>query len=755
MFEKQRFQNQIEFEESRSRGAVCTDTGQSGGRLLPRRSEHNTTVLIVDGAQVNRSLLKTIFSPLYHIQEAGCGREALNILHAIPDVSVIILNLNLPDMSGFDVMREMWRDAQIASIPVIVVIDCFDAENEVRALQIGASDVIQKPFREEALRLRVRNLIGWRESSRIKEQNLIYKLRLQQQEEILRLAQYDERTGIYNRQTFYRKAARLLQNNPKIPYLIVRADIDHFKVYNDVYGTEAGDKFLEKVGEICRKICPPNMIYAHYDADHFVFCFPESMPNTHLMIEQTEKEICRIQPDFDFILRFGVYRVEDLCLSVNLMCDRALLALHTIKGGYTKNVAYYCNSMRAALMEEQEIVSEMANSLEKGQFTIVLQPQYDHISGAIFGAEALVRWHHPRKGEISPAKFIPIFERNGFITKMDEYVWDQVCALLAKWRAQGRNIVPISINVSRIDVYNPRLVHILNHLITTYDLEPALLRLEITESAYMKNPEQLIEVVKRLRAEGFLVEIDDFGSGYSSLNTLKDVPTDVLKLDMKFLSSTENNDASGIILTSVVRMARWLDLPVIAEGVENAQQADYLKTIGCSLVQGYLYGKPMPPDEFEKLLDRSQTRKVIPGDKILGSFPSEELWSSEFQISTAFNRRMSAAGIFEVHNNKLEALRVNDRFFESFHIRRSRFKIRRDDLLNYILPKDKPVLMKAMQKAMHLKTEVECETRWHISGSSPVRIRSQIRVIACSANEYLLCAKMENMTEVQKSSEDD
>ena len=146
---------------------------------------------------------------------------------------------------------------------------------------------------------------------------------------------YTHLTGIYNRQTFYRKAARLLQNNPKIPYLIVRADIDHFKVYNDVYGTEAGDKFLEKVGEICRKICPPNMIYAHYDADHFVFCFPESMPNTHLMIEQTEKEICRIQPDFDFILRFGVYRVEDPCLSVNLMCDRALLALHTICLLYT------------------------------------------------------------------------------------------------------------------------------------------------------------------------------------------------------------------------------------------------------------------------------------------------------------------------------------------------------------------------------------------------------------------------------------
>ena len=283
--------------------------------------------------------------------------------------------------------------------------------------------------------------------------------------------------------------------------------------------------------------------------------------------------------------------------------------------------------MLKELLKEQELISEMEPALAKRQFILYLQPQYDYTTNTMTGAEALVRWKHPEKGLIPPGLFIPIFENNGFICKLDLYVWEEACRLLRKWIDLGLNPVPISVNISRRDIYSQNLVDIFENLIKTYKLDPRMLRLEITESAYMDNPEQLIKVVDDLRDLGFCIEMDDFGSGYSSLNTLKDVPVDVLKLDMKFImSATQGTDSEkskgGHILSSIVRMANWLKLPVIAEGIETGIQADYLKSIGCFYMQGYYFAKPMPVDEYERLLSVTSDSKTLLTieNQILSSF---------------------------------------------------------------------------------------------------------------------------------------
>ena len=250
----------------------------------------------------------------------------------------------------------------------------------------------------------------------------------------------------------------------------------------------------------------------------------------------------------------------------------------------------------------------MKGSLRRGEFLVYLQPKYELMSERIVGAEALVRWLHPQLGFISPARFIPIFEQNGFIYQLDKYVWEKTCQLLKDDIDHGRPVLPISINVSRIDLYSPNIVKVFEELIDKYDIPPKLLELELTESAYVENPQQIIEIAKELQARGFPILMDDFGSGYSSLNMLKDMPVDILKIDLKFLSDTQGDDhgRGGNIMTSVVRMAKWLDVPVIAEGVETQAQVDFLRTIGCECVQGFFYSKPVPIEVYEDLVTKDR-----------------------------------------------------------------------------------------------------------------------------------------------------
>lgn len=287
------------------------------------------------------------------------------------------------------------------------------------------------------------------------------------------------------------------------------------------------------------------------------------------------------------------------------MCDRALLVVDSIKGIYNRYVAVYDETIREKLLREKGITDVMSSALEEGQFIVYLQPKFSLKDNLITGAEALVRWIHPEWGFMSPGEFIPLFEKNDFIPCLDQYVWETVCAKLREWKKKGYTMIPVSVNVSRADIFRSHLEDIFQTLIEKYEIDPGYLHLEITESAYTNHPNQIINTMTRLKEMGFPVEMDDFGSGYSSLNMLSQMNLDILKLDMGFIQNEMKKAAEQSILSDIISMAHRLNLKVVAEGIETEEQAERLRELGCDYAQGYYFAKPMPVEEFENTYQKN------------------------------------------------------------------------------------------------------------------------------------------------------
>lgn len=425
---------------------------------------------------------------------------------------------------------------------------------------------------------------------------------------------FDVVSGLYNRVTFHIETSEMLMNNRLKRFALLRMDIERFKVINELWGREEGDRLLRYIGEKLRQklLSYNNGTFGRSEADIFYLCFPYTRENLNDIVSYIDRILREYKMDFQIIPYFGVYIILNHDMPINLMCDRSNLALRSIKGNYMKRVAYYDENMRQAMFWEQEMINQMGSALSKQQFEIYLQPQCDIKTGQPVSAEALVRWNHPEKGIISPGEFIPIFEKNQFIMKLDYYVWEHTCMLLRRWMDEERQVHPISVNVSRINLHNPKFCKIIKELVDKYEIPPKMLELEITETAYSDNQIRLTRIIEQLQSYGFKVLMDDFGSGYSSLNMLKETVVDVLKLDLAFLYGDNKKNRGENILASVIRMAKWMDLAVIAEGVETKEQADFLQEIGCVIAQGYYYARPMPVAEYENYLEQ---RKKNPATK--------------------------------------------------------------------------------------------------------------------------------------------
>ena len=711
-----------------------------------------SAILIVDDERMNRELLKNAFRQDYELLEAQNGEEALRILHEQTNVAVVALDLMMPQMDGFEVLRRIGENETLKAIPVVVMTAAADEEAQVRAFRLGAQDVVVKPFNARLVQARVHSLLERRKAEAIAKENELMRLSLEKQNEILRLAEIDEKTGLDNQQTFCRKVSAILRDEPQEKHLIVRWDVDRFKVLNDIFGLAEGDRLLRAIGDVCREFS--SYPIARLDADHFVCCLPKERFDSKKQVKFAVRFLSDFNPNYELTPRFGVYEVDDPGLDVHLMCDRALLALRSIKGSYTHRVAWYDDAMRNAMLNEQEILGQMEGALADGQFQVYLQPQFDHADGAMIGAEALVRWIHPQRGVISPGAFIPLFERSGFINKLDESVWEQTCRLLRRWLDMGLPVVPLSVNISRRDAYNPLLCDLLLGLLEKYELHQSLLRLEITESAYVENPEMVIAVTKKLRDNGFYVEMDDFGSGYSSLNSLKDMPVNMLKLDMRFIATGVSNDRCGIILSSVVRMAMWLGISVLAEGVETVKQADYLKTIGCGLMQGYLYARPMPADEFEQMLKTKQTGGM--DDRFLPSslFNSKEFWDPEAQAAVIFNSFVGAAGIFELCGDNAELLRANDGYYRLLHLPDRLSAQNVTSMLDFSFEEDKQIVLHTAHLALQTDGETSCTSRWHNLRypGGVMWLHTRVRVIARGRDRNAFYAAFDDVTDLKRTS---
>lgn len=431
-------------------------------------------------------------------------------------------------------------------------------------------------------------------------------------EELEYRALHDLLTGLYNQETFYEKTAELLKLSQPKDYEIIYWNIERFKGINDLFGKEVGDKVIVIMAEYLEKKFGKIGLCGRLSADHFVSCVKAGQFDYEVVLEELHTEFKKINIYYSVSVLCGIYEVSDLSLDVALMCDRAKLAAERIKNNFLHPIGIFHEQFRDSYIVEQELIGEMERALKNGDFYIVLQPIYNTTTGRPVSAEALVRWSHPEKGTIFPGVFIPLFEQNGFITELDEYVWEQVCKSLADMKKNGEHILPISINLSRLDLFEENVCEKIEKLIKKYELDPWMLKLEITESAYTDNSQQLAETLLKLKNMGFEILMDDFGSGYSSLNMLKNIPVDILKIDMKFIDNLELSERGASILVSVNRMAKLLNMIVVAEGVETKYQYEFMRDIGCDRIQGYYFSKPVEIDAFREIVKDDANNRMIP-----------------------------------------------------------------------------------------------------------------------------------------------
>lgn len=413
-------------------------------------------------------------------------------------------------------------------------------------------------------------------------------------------ATHDCMTGLYNREGFFEAAKEFVINHADEQMYIIASNIKDFKLVNELFGTDKGDEVLKNLAGILDKSGHRECVTGRIAGDKFVKAMLKEDFDEKLIVDKMEA-LCSLTEDGTYKMHayIGVCEVGDVNEPIQTMYDKANMAIDRIKGDYQQVVSFYDESDMKRLMMEKNVVAEFDRAIENKEFILYLQPQVDH-TGKALGAEALVRWQHPQRGLLYPNSFIGILERAGLIYKLDNYIWETSAQRLKMWKNAGLEQYHISVNISAKDFYYLDLYEVFTGLVKKYDINPARLNLEITETVIMADVKMHMEVISKLQEFGFHIEIDDFGSGYSSLNTLKDIKADVLKIDMLFLRDTENQSRSKAILSSVISMAKTLNMPVITEGVETKNQVDFLSVMGCEMFQGYYFSKPVPVKEFEQ-----------------------------------------------------------------------------------------------------------------------------------------------------------
>ena len=489
---------------------------------------HDKTILIADNSIINRMQMGGILASEYNILEADNGHDALDIMRERGEdgIDAVLLDLHMPGQTGFDVLAEKQANPAIADIPVIVITADSVTAAEVHALDAGAADFLTKPIEPEIMRRRVSLVINARE---LEEQ----RMRVRMLEEAAWITDHDDLTGLYTRKAFLREMQGMIDTHPDQEYLLAVWDFENFKTFNELFGTALGDKMLIAAARCMDDLFAGGGVYGRLGNDNFVFCFREGDADIEQVMEGIIGDISRLlsQNGIDFApsLATGVYLVEDTDVEVSVMLDRAMMARNTIKGDYDRHIAYYNSELTDRMLEEQDILNNMEHALENGEFQVQLQPVYGIDSNQPVSAEALVRWHRPGHGIVSPGVFVPLFEENGFISKMDHSIWEQVCQILASRHDRGLPEIPISVNLSRRSIFNSSLYDEIVALVEKYGIEPRLFRIEVTESSYTENIDLVISLVTRLQDYGFTVLMDDFGSGYSSFNAFSDIPVDILR----------------------------------------------------------------------------------------------------------------------------------------------------------------------------------------------------------------------------------
>ncbi|MDD4722789.1 MAG: EAL domain-containing protein, partial [Acidaminococcaceae bacterium] len=689
-------------------------------------------VLIVADQESNRILLKHILTGDYLVLEATNIMEAFTLL-AREKVDVIVLDGVIID--EFEFLRLKNEKLALKSLPILVITD-FNKEvaSEKRAA-LGVTKTLYRPIEPVSLR-----------------QYLTKSLLLHNGSGCQVSDKYDTLTGVYTMQTFVHKTNFFLQEKEALPFDIVCISLKRFNILNDLLGVEAGNNLLCFIAEqLYCFLHKQKVLFGRFDNESFVVCAGRSSDVGEKLLKFLAQKLNEQESAIKGSVAVGVYRAERTDLAIEIMAERAHFAAGKDHNNYISTLKIYSEADRIGMLKEQKILSEMHNALKNEEFKVYYQPKFNLTNNILIGAEALVRWEHPTKGIIVPEKFIDIFEKNGCITVLDEYVWEQVCIFIRKTIDNGLKTVPISVNISRLDIYKEGLCARLCALRKKYSIPASLLELEITESVYTESTQQLIAVIRQLKAAGFKIAMDDFGKGYSSLNMLNEVAVDVLKLDMKFMENADlgKSKSNSNMFSFVVNLATWFDLPIIAEGIETETQVSFLRSLGCNMGQGYLLSKPQKGDDFASTLNNyrgtfSEKKIREPKNNII----IEEFCRHNSMASNIFNVFVGALALLEEQGKRLSIIRANDRFNCIFGQEKLELKFKHKNVLEGIHKADLKGFIAMTRAAKISEQEVAFDSRWYTMKSGKmVWLHSNMRAIYHDSKKTFYLCSIEDMTE--------
>ena len=549
---------------------------------MDKTTDFRRTILIADDEELNRDLLSGILSQVYDVVTAGSGSEFLELLRERKSQISLIL-LDLPD--GDELIQTVSKNQEFAKIPVVVL-----AEKEsigVKSLQAGASDFLLKPFDSpEILRARVCHSISLAENT-----------------SLIQTTERDFLTKLYNKEFFYEYARQLKERNPNLLMDSIALNLTNFHLINEIYGLSFGNIILQTVADDITQLANDSHgIGGRYSADGF-FLYMERRDNYELLLERIENYLAEILKGTEVHIRMGICPGTFQSVSIQQSFDRALYACNMLREKFDSAFLIYDEKIHNEEVKKARLLSDFANAVDNKQFKVLYQPKYNIQGGkpVLSGFEALVRWTHPEFGMMSPASFISQFEKNGLIQKLDKYVWKEVAEQMKRWKEIFGTTIPVSVNVSRVDLHDPKIVEYLLQITKDNDIEPEQFVLEITESAYLEDNSILVGMVQKMREAGFKVEMDDFGSGYSSLSMLATLPIDAIKIDIGFIRKIIYDKKTMYLVNVILEISKQFKIPCIAEGVESKEQLDLLKEAGCDIVQGYYFSKPIPADEVTEL----------------------------------------------------------------------------------------------------------------------------------------------------------
>ena len=547
------------------------------------------TILIVDDEAINRELLGNIIQSEYKVIYAADGKEALEKIHSKGNtISLVLLDLLMPVMDGNEVLKTMNDEGIINEIPVIVLTS--EKSSEIESLKLGAADFLTKPYDlAEVILARVRHSIQLFENSKI-----------------IHATEFDKLTLLYSPEFFFEYASQFDQRFPDKVMDAVVVNFTRFHLLNELKGRSFGDEILNAMADGIRKaLLKTGGIAGRNEADFFYLYVPHD-ENHNILLDKIKDSLSPLLKPSEIRLRLGVYSDSEHKFAITQRFDHAVQACNSLRNKTSgdSDICIYDDKMAEKEVFDAHLLQDFEAAIEQKQFQVNYQPKFN-IKGdkpVLCSAEALVRWIHPELGFVRPDLFIPLFEENGLVTKLDRYVWEEAARQIAVWKKELGVTIPVSVNVSRVDIAAPDMTDFITKIVKENGLSASEYMLEITESAYTSDSKHIVEVIENLRSLGHKVEMDDFGSGYSSLNMLTSMPIDVLKMDKAFIRNIQPGNKEMKLVELVLDIAKNLGVPVVAEGVETEEELNMLKAAGCDIIQGYYFSKPIPPSEMEKFV---------------------------------------------------------------------------------------------------------------------------------------------------------